>query len=727
MKVLLVQSTIYIPTHGGENKANRLLLEGLAAKGHACRVVAPACGAQGPGARAQFLAELAARGLAVERSEGGSDVFSQNGVEVHAVTEGTQLRRRVAEQIAEFDPTWVLVSSEDPGQVLLEAALGAAPGRVVYVAHTMLFFPFGPHSFLANPARAELLGQAAGIITVSQYLKDYIRRWGGCESAVIPFPVYGAGPFPRFGRFDEGAVTLINPCAYKGISVFLGLARRMPEVEFAAVPSWGTTGSDLEDLGRLPNVRVLKARDGIDEIFAQTRVLLMPSLWGEGFPLVPVEAMLRGIPVIASDSGGLPESKLGVDYVLPIRPIERYEQRFDDRMLPVAVVPEQDLGRWERTLRDLLASREVYERVAGESRRAALAYVSGLGVGPFEEYLSSLAPGTRARIGAADIAAPGREAATDDRREKAEQLTPERRALLALRLRQRNGGGRQETRVIPRRAGDEDLPLSFAQERVWFLDQWEPGNPAYNNVDAFRLDGELDLAALKQSLNEIVRRHEALRTAFASVNGRPVQVIAPELDLEVALEDLSEAPEPEQEVRAAAWLIEQARRPFDLARGPLLRAALLRLGPRRHLLVLTWHHIVSDGWSGGVLFHELGALYGAAREERLSPLAELPIQYADFALWQRGRLTGELLERDLAYWRARMAGAPEVLALPTDRPRPAAQTFRGARRATVLPAGLVRRLRELAQGEGATLFMTLLAGFQALLSRYSGQEDLVVG
>ena len=222
-----------------------------------------------------------------------------------------------------------------------------------------------------------------------------------------------------------------------------------------------------------------------------------------------------------------------------------------------------------------------------------------------------------------------------------------------------------------------ELPLSFAQERLWFLDQLEPGNTAYGIPAAYRLQGSLDVAALEWGLNEIVRRHEALRTTFEVVDGRPVQITAPDLRLMLPVEYLREFPEAEREAEVQRQATEEAQRSFDLAKGPLLRITLLRLGEEEHVLLLTMHHIVSDDWSMGVFNRELSALYEAFSAGEPSPLPELPIQYADFAVWQREWLQGEVLEEQLAYWGGQLGGDLPVLELPTDRPRPAAQTFRG--------------------------------------------------
>ncbi|HEU4561131.1 MAG TPA: amino acid adenylation domain-containing protein, partial [Longimicrobium sp.] len=271
------------------------------------------------------------------------------------------------------------------------------------------------------------------------------------------------------------------------------------------------------------------------------------------------------------------------------------------------------------------------------------------------------------------------------------------------------------------------LPLSFAQERLWFIDRLEPGSAVYNIPVARRLEGALDRAALERSLGEIVRRHEALRTVFAEADGSPVQVIAPFGGFALPVEDLSGLGEADREAAARRRAGEEMQRPFDLAAGPLFRAALLRLGAEDHVLLLSMHHIVSDGWSMGVLFRELSALYEAYREGRESPLPKLGVQYADHAVWQRDQLDGEALDRQLAYWRARLAGAPELLELPTDRPRPAVQTYRGAHERIELPGDLLERLRALARSEGATLYMVGLGAFQVLLSKYSGSDDIVVG
>ncbi len=270
-----------------------------------------------------------------------------------------------------------------------------------------------------------------------------------------------------------------------------------------------------------------------------------------------------------------------------------------------------------------------------------------------------------------------------------------------------------------------DMPLSFAQQRMWFLNQWDSGSPAFNIPIDVRLKGELDIDALERALNAIVQRHEALRTTFAVVDGQPVQVINQALGLSVQVVDVQHVPAPEREEAAYRLAVKELQHPFDLERGPLLRATLLKLGEQDHILLLVVHHIASDGWSMGVLFRELAALYPAFIAGEPSPLPDLPVQYADFAAWQREWMQGEVLQEQLSYWTAQLAGAAP-LELPTDRPRPPVQTYHGARLLQTLPKGLADELEEVSRREGVTLFMTLLAAFQALLSRYTGQSDIVV-
>ena len=272
----------------------------------------------------------------------------------------------------------------------------------------------------------------------------------------------------------------------------------------------------------------------------------------------------------------------------------------------------------------------------------------------------------------------------------------------------------------------ENLPASFAQERLWFLHQLQPNNPFYNMPAAVRLLGDLDVAALERTLGDIIERHEALRTTFASDHLQPRQSIGQQAAPELRVVDLRRLAEPRRQEIAHRLSEQEALRPFNLSQGPLLRATLLRLAEQEQVLLFTIHHIVCDGWSMGVLIQEVAAHYAGHCTGQPVSLPEVPIQYADFAVWQRRWLQGEELERQLSYWKHQLEGLP-TLALPTDRPRPAIQTYRGARQELLLPEPLCEQLETLGRSEDVTLFMTLLAAFKVLLSRYTGQEDVVVG
>ena len=276
---------------------------------------------------------------------------------------------------------------------------------------------------------------------------------------------------------------------------------------------------------------------------------------------------------------------------------------------------------------------------------------------------------------------------------------------------------------LERRSRDISPPLSYAQQRLWFLDQLEPGNSAHNISWTVRVKGVLNQAALQRAVDDLVVRHETLRTSFPSLAGKPFQKITSKIRVPVQLEDMTDA----SDEKLRAYLAHLASRPFELDTAPLLRITLLRIAESEHVLLVLIHHIISDGASMRVMFRELAALYEGHVSGQPLALPELPVQYADFAIWQREWLTGNVLEQQLDYWKTCLSGAPEVLELPTDRPRSAAQRFRGASVLRVLPRALANDLRAIGRAHRCTLYMVMLAAFKVLLNRYSGREDLVVG
>jgi len=300
-------------------------------------------------------------------------------------------------------------------------------------------------------------------------------------------------------------------------------------------------------------------------------------------------------------------------------------------------------------------------------------------------------------------------------------LTPAQRSLLEQRLRQ------QRSAAIPRSASAPSYPLSFSQERLWFLQQLEPESALYNQAASVRFQGRLQVEILERSLAEVLRRHQVLRSRLQQIEGQPRQTIAPWEPLKLPLLDLRSHPEADREAEVQRLALAIAQQPFDLSRDPLLRTQLLKLDAETHVLLVALHHSISDGWSKGILIREVAALYQAFAQGLPSPLPTLPIQYTDFAVWQRQQLQGEVLNRHLSYWKQQLRGPLPVLELPTDRPRPPVQTFRGAQQSFQPSQTLSQALKRLSQEQGVTLFMVLLAAFKTLLHRYSSQTDLCVG
>jgi glycosyltransferase involved in cell wall biosynthesis len=339
----------------------------------------------GPTCREELKAEMAGRGITLE-TRGEVFCFRHKGVDVEAMNFATvaRMREHIATVIRTFQPDWILVS-DDKRRLLLDCAVANAAERVILLLQTVFHMPFGPHATEVNRVQAELMGKARGIVAISRYLQNYLGEHGDLDSILVYLPVYGEGPFPLRADFSQGSITMINPCVEKGLDIFLALAAKFPHLEFMAVPTWGAGEDVIRQLQAVPNVRVRPAVDDIDEILRDTRVLLAPSLWPETFGYVIVEAMLRGIPVIASDSGGIPEAKLGVDYVIPVRLAEWRDGDY--------VSPELDMRPWVQALETLTGNAEIYRQCSRDSREAALEFEPKTRVESFERYLETCAAG----------------------------------------------------------------------------------------------------------------------------------------------------------------------------------------------------------------------------------------------------------------------------------------------------------------------------------------------
>ncbi|GAA4260536.1 hypothetical protein GCM10022255_089530 [Dactylosporangium darangshiense] len=440
MRVLLAQNMRYLPSHGGANKANRVWLEGLAAAGHECHAVVPLHATEHRLSRAEMRDYLLGRGDVTELADTGAAlVLTAAGVHVHMVDDPAGLARYARDLIEATAPDRVLVPSDDPGLLMLGTALRAAPDRVVYIAATLQQIPFGPRTFYPNVPGLGLVRKAACIVAASESAAEYLRRWGGLDSVVLHAPVFGTGPFPRLAA-GEPTVTIINPCGFKGLPVLLALADRCPDVRFLAVPTWGTTAEERRQLEAHPRIEVAPPADDVTEILARTRVLLMPSLWDETFGFTAIDAMLHGIPVLASDVGGLREATLGAVELLPVSPITEYRAQTEAEAYPQPVIPPQDVTPWLAALRRLLDDPAHHRAVADRCARAAAGFVAGLDAGRLADVLAK-------PMAAGDpVIDPAPEGDAD-------ALSPQRRAALAVLLARRRTAAPAGTQD----ASDDDL------------------------------------------------------------------------------------------------------------------------------------------------------------------------------------------------------------------------------------------------------------------------------
>lgn len=500
MRILLAHNSLYYPSHGGGDKSNRLLMEALAAEGHQVRAVTRVERFGETDAK-KLLADLAERGVEARLEGSGVVRFDLRGVEVHTVAVQPAIRQYFGEQIASFDPDVILTSTDDPGQLLFDLAVRAPRARVVYLVRATIAVPFGPDSSAPNAAKTELLKHADGIVGVSQYVASYMREHSGLDAIHVPISLLEPGPEPPFlGRFDNPYAVIVNPCAVKGITIFLELADRMPHVQFGAVPTWGTNQEDSAALMKRRNVTLIPPVDDIDDLLRQTRVLLTPSVWAEARSRIVVEAMSRGVPVISSDAGGLPEAHMGVDYVLPVNVIRHYKPSVDMNMVPVADVPTQDIGPWRAALERLWTDRAHWEQVAGASRAAALGYVRNLNVRPFEQFLLQVLRKPKKPVPSAS-------------------LSDEKRKLLALRLKQKAAAKPAD----PWFSGAEDvqakkpvlLCLPWAGGGTATYRQWRDALSGVATVVAVRLPGRetrtgdapiASMEALVETLGPAVRQ-----------------------------------------------------------------------------------------------------------------------------------------------------------------------------------------------------------------------------
>ncbi len=409
-------------------------------RGHTVRVVAAAAETATELQRAQLRQELAEQQLEPGYSRKLEHQTISTGhlgtIEIVSVRDFMRHVSVLHDQIQQFRPDWVLVSSEDVSHTLLREAARCAAGQLIYIAHTPQFFPFGPASWHRDEAATAAVRNSAAVVVISKVMADYVRAHIGRDAVIVHPPLYHldpiSGTYPLLGTFESGAIGMINPCAVKGISLFLAIADLMPDCRFAALPGWGTSSEDLSQLRSRRNIAVLPRVKQIEDFLQRLSILLMPSLWLEGFGLIAAEAMLHGVPVIASNSGGLCEAKAGSRFLIPVQLIESYEPVFNDRNMPRPILPAQDSAPWVAGIRALSASKSAYLAEQRAQQEAALHFVRGLDRFAFEKLLLSLAPDRPKPLDSPDA----------DPHRSLDSLSDNKRALLLKRLRQRQSAGR---------------------------------------------------------------------------------------------------------------------------------------------------------------------------------------------------------------------------------------------------------------------------------------------
>jgi glycosyltransferase involved in cell wall biosynthesis len=387
MRILLLQKLRFFPSQGGADTSDRFMMAALARRGHICRAVAR-IDDSGHGETEAYRRALAARGVESDTGSDGAVVFSLGGVTVHVITRG-DLRAAVTRQVDHFQPD-VIVVSTDPLNNFIEHVTRMPSATVVYLARSTTYLPFGADAAFPSRAKTSAIRRAQGVVTVSGYLAEYIKTCAGIESVHLPIQMIGDGEWPVLGHAENPFVMMVNPCALKGLPIFLGLADAFPDDAFLAVVGWGTTRRDRDELHARPNIQVMEPVDDIRDILRQTRVTLVPSLWAEARARIVLESMLCGVPVLASDAGGAHEAVMGVPCVLPVNRIVQYTNRYDTAMIRVPETPPQRLEPWREALARLLRDRAHYATMARAAREAATRYAAALDIEPFESYLEAL-------------------------------------------------------------------------------------------------------------------------------------------------------------------------------------------------------------------------------------------------------------------------------------------------------------------------------------------------
>lgn len=720
LQIVLTMNLPYTRVFGGANVSNRYLSEAIVDLGHSVKVIAPALAVPSDVTLDQLKAQLEQSGISVQ-VKANRFVFEVNNVEVHAVFEAGDLPQALVNELSDDVADWVLVSAEDPSQTLFRAALEAQPDKVIYLAHTPQMLPFGKESLYPGKRRAELIGQSQGIVTISDFvaglvIEEYGQQYGEAKVFTNHPPHYG-DDFPVLGDFENAYVLCFNPCEVKGLSIFLGLAEQNPDISFAVVPGWGTTPTHLKEIARYSNITVLEKQPDLNELLKDVKLLLVPSLWSEGFGMVTIDAMTRGIPVIASDLGGLKEAKLGTDYLIPVDPIRGYKEQQDENYLLKTDIPEQDLTQWQAAIQNLYFSEHEYRHQSELARKKALEFVERLNVSPLIDFLNKRSlckqkvtlNRQQALLQSVDLCRLG----TD----KLMLIDEQSRQILSKVQPQ------SEAPIFSMPA-QSDYQTSYAQRQLLLVDELSEGFYGYVISGSYTITEDLQIEAFEKACFALIARHESLRTHFVSVEGQYKQVISDEINFNLERIDLRHMQDSQAQYKMCQqYAREMAASEFDLYRDRLIKIRLLQTDAHQYIVQFAMHHIISDAHSLTVVLEDLQYFYALYVENGEDTRPPLTFHYKDFAAWQ---LQGvEKLEQEKQYWHKKLADVTP-LQLPLDHPRPALKTYNGASYLGDIPASLSEQFEQLISHNNASMLMGIIACVKALLSRYTNADSIAV-
>lgn len=702
MKVLLTMNLPFTRRYGGANKSNRILAQELAIIGHEIIAVTPALAVPSDFTLEELLEDLRSEGLEVVDNP-REYVYNIDGVKVIAVKEPEDLSNTLKEKVYEFQPDWIFVSSEDPSQTLLQSVLEISPNNVIYLCHTHYMLPAGRLSLYPGEERAKLLSKVSAIVTISDYMKDYVKQYWNVDVFCNHIPHYKG--IQRVNSMGNRYVLMINPCAVKGIEILLGLSAICPDVNFAVVPGWGTTPTDVKKMQKCKNITFLNSTNDLNELYSQASVLLMPSIWEEGFGISALDALSRGVPVISSRLGGLIEAKLNTNYQIDVNPILYFKDEFDENNFPVPVYEKQDLTSWKSAVEELLNNSEKYKLESDLSYKKANEFISTLSVAPLVDFLNSKSIISN-DINLLDIR--------------------KKRELLKI-LKEKKSVKSNNLHVDSLSLKQEFYDISFAQKQLLRLD--EMTNEHYGSIltNFYEHTGEINITSLKAAIESLVDRHEVLRTKFVKINGDYKQKIEKSVDVSLVLQQIDLINSSEKINECNSIITDTANQRFNIFEAPLFRVQVIHLEKNKVVLFLAIHHIISDGISIKVFFNELNLFYNFHLHSSFLPLEPLKVQYKDYCHWQNNFAKSDDINKEKKYWHSVLSGKLPVLNLPVDFPRPPRKTFNGKTKKFTITGKQTVFIDFINSQNDSTLFITLLSFIKILIFKYTEQDDIIVG